>query len=84
MTGSNCLAVGINAIKAGTGYGTGTQAPQVEAALAVKVAGGDPLRQDAFAEGAVRARGSHHEGERRQALEGLHLLAATGTGASGR
>ena len=38
VTGSNCLAVGINAIKAGQEYGTGTQAPQVEAALAVKVA----------------------------------------------
>jgi ABC-type sugar transport system substrate-binding protein len=37
ITGSNCLAVGINAIKAGQEYGTGTQAPQVEAALAVKV-----------------------------------------------
>jgi ABC-type sugar transport system substrate-binding protein len=37
VTGSNCLAVGINAIKAGTEYGTATQAPQVEAALAVKV-----------------------------------------------
>jgi ABC-type sugar transport system substrate-binding protein len=37
VTGSNCLAVGINAIKAGSEYGTGTQAPQVEAALAVKV-----------------------------------------------
>ena len=37
VTGSNCLAVGINAIKSGTEYGTGTQAPQVEAALAVKV-----------------------------------------------
>ena len=38
VTGSNCLGVGINAIKAGQEYGTGTQAPQVEAALAVKVA----------------------------------------------
>src|SRR3954452_265802 len=38
ITGSNCLVVGINAIKGGTEYGTGTQAPQVEAALAVKVA----------------------------------------------
>jgi ABC-type sugar transport system substrate-binding protein len=38
VTGSNCLAVGINAIKAGSEYGTGTQAPQVEAALAVKIA----------------------------------------------
>lgn len=38
VSGSNCLAVGINAIKAGTEYGTGTQAPQLEAALAVKVA----------------------------------------------
>ena len=37
VTGSNCLAVGINSIKAGVQYGTGTQAPQVEAALAVKV-----------------------------------------------
>jgi ribose transport system substrate-binding protein len=39
ITGSNCLAVGINAIKSGQLYGTGTQAPQIEAALAVKVAG---------------------------------------------
>src|SRR3954454_219469 len=38
ITGSNCLVVGINAIKGGQEYGTGTQAPQVEAALAVKVA----------------------------------------------
>jgi ribose transport system substrate-binding protein len=38
VTGSNCLSVGINAIKAGTEYGTGTQAPGAEAALAVKVA----------------------------------------------
>jgi ABC-type sugar transport system substrate-binding protein len=38
ISGSNCLAVGMNAIRAGTEYGTGTQAPQVEAALAVKVA----------------------------------------------
>jgi len=38
VTGSNCLSVGIKAIKAGQEYGTGTQAPQVEAALAVKVA----------------------------------------------
>lgn len=38
ITGSNCLAVGIKAIKDGTQYGTGTQAPQIEAALAVKVA----------------------------------------------
>src|SRR6187551_1403540 len=38
VTGSNCLAVGIKSIKAGVQYGTGTQAPQVEAALAVKVA----------------------------------------------
>lgn len=38
VSGSNCLAVGINAIKSGSEYGTGTQAPQVEAALAVKVA----------------------------------------------
>ena len=37
VTGSNCLAVGIKAIKAGQQYGTATQAPQVEAALAVKV-----------------------------------------------
>jgi ABC-type sugar transport system substrate-binding protein len=40
ITGSNCLAVGINAIKSGQEYGTGTQAPQVEAALAVKMAAG--------------------------------------------
>jgi ABC-type sugar transport system substrate-binding protein len=39
ISGSNCLAVGINAIKQGQEYGTGTQAPQVEAALAVKMAG---------------------------------------------
>lgn len=38
VTGSNCLSVGINAIKSGQEYGTGTQAPGVEAALAVKVA----------------------------------------------
>ena len=37
ITGSNCLAVGIKAIKDGLQYGTGTQAPQIEAALAVKV-----------------------------------------------
>ena len=37
VTGSNCLAVGIKSIQAGIQYGTGTQAPQVEAALAVKV-----------------------------------------------
>ena len=39
VTGSNCLRVGINSIRAGLEYGTGTQAPQVEAALAVKLAG---------------------------------------------
>jgi ABC-type sugar transport system substrate-binding protein len=49
VSGSNCLAVGIKAIKAGTEYGTGTQAPQVEAALAVKVGtqilnGGKPAK----------------------------------------
>jgi ABC-type sugar transport system substrate-binding protein len=38
VTGSNCLAVGLSQIKAGNEYGTGTQAPQVEAALAVKLA----------------------------------------------
>ena len=38
VTGSNCLKVGINAIRSGFQYGTATQAPQVEAALAVKVA----------------------------------------------
>lgn len=38
VTGSNCLRVGINSIKSGVQYGTGTQAPQVEAALAVKLA----------------------------------------------
>ena len=38
VTGSNCLSVGIKAIQVGQEYGTGTQAPQVEAALAVKVA----------------------------------------------
>ena len=42
ITGSNCLAVGINAIKAGQEYGTGTQAPQDEAALAVEDGGRDP------------------------------------------
>ena len=36
VSGSNCLAVGIKAIKAGLEYGTGTQAPQVEAALDVR------------------------------------------------
>src|SRR3954468_24494454 len=49
VSGSNCLSVGINAIKAGQEYGTGTQAPGVEAALAVKVAtqiltGGHPAK----------------------------------------
>jgi ABC-type sugar transport system substrate-binding protein len=39
VTGSNCLAVGMSMIKSGLEYGTGTQAPQVEAALAVKLAG---------------------------------------------
>lgn len=39
VTGSNCLSIGIKAIKAGELYGTGTQAPQIEAALAAKVAG---------------------------------------------
>ncbi len=38
ISGSNCLAVGMSAIKSGQEYGTGTQAPQVEAALAVKLA----------------------------------------------
>jgi ABC-type sugar transport system substrate-binding protein len=38
VTGSNCLAVGMNEIKSGLEYGTGTQAAQVEAALAVKMA----------------------------------------------
>jgi ribose transport system substrate-binding protein len=38
VVGSNCLSVGIQAIEAGTEYGTGTQAPGVEAAAAVKVA----------------------------------------------
>ena len=38
VSGSNCLKVGINAIKSGLQYGTATQAPQVEAALAIKVA----------------------------------------------
>jgi ribose transport system substrate-binding protein len=37
VTGSNCLAVGIKAIKLGQQYGTATQAPQAEAALAVKL-----------------------------------------------
>jgi ABC-type sugar transport system substrate-binding protein len=37
VSGSNCLKVGINAIRSGLEYGTGTQAPQVEAALAVKM-----------------------------------------------
>ena len=76
VTGSNCLAVGINAIKAGEEYGTGTQAPQVEAALAVKVAA-QILNGNGKPEGLVRPGGAHHEGERRQVREGLHLLAAT-------
>jgi ribose transport system substrate-binding protein len=38
VVGSNCLSVGIKAIEAGTEYGTGTQAPETEAAAAVKVA----------------------------------------------
>jgi ABC-type sugar transport system substrate-binding protein len=38
VSGSNCLAVGMQQIRLGTEYGTGTQAPQVEAALAVKMA----------------------------------------------
>ena len=60
ITGSNCLAVGINAIKSGQQYGTGTQAPQVEAALAVKVAARHPQRQDSEPEGAVRPGAAHH------------------------
>src|SRR3954451_322029 len=38
ISGSNCLAVGISAIKGGTEYGTGAQARQVEAGLGGKVA----------------------------------------------
>ena len=74
VTGSNCLAVGIKSIQAGVQYGTGTQAPQVEAALAVKVAaqilnGGKPPKVSYVQESA------HHQGERRQVHEALHLLA---------
>jgi ABC-type sugar transport system substrate-binding protein len=38
VTGSNCLSVGIQAIRAGTEYGTGTQAPLSEGGLAAKTA----------------------------------------------
>jgi len=38
VTGSNCLSVGIAAIKSGTEYGTGTQAPLTEAGTAAKIA----------------------------------------------
>lgn len=38
VTGSNCLSVGIDAIKAGTMFGTATQAPYSEASAAAKVA----------------------------------------------
>jgi ABC-type sugar transport system substrate-binding protein len=38
VTGSNCLSVGIGAIRAGTEYGTATQAPGPEATLAAKTA----------------------------------------------
>jgi ABC-type sugar transport system substrate-binding protein len=38
VVGSNCLSVGIKAIKAGTEYGTATQSPATEALTAVKVA----------------------------------------------
>lgn len=38
VVGSNCLSVGINAIKAGTEYGTATQSPALEASTAAKVA----------------------------------------------
>lgn len=38
VTGSNCLAVGISAIKSGLEYGTATQAPAVEAQAAAKAA----------------------------------------------
>ena len=74
VTGSNCLAVGIKAIKAGQQYGTGTQAPQVEAALAVKVADADPERRQT-SQGVLRPGAAHHQGERREVHEGLHLLA---------
>ena len=58
VTGSNCLAVGINAIKSGQEYGTGTQAPQVEAALAVKVAAQILNGQTPEPEGASTSRSS--------------------------
>ena len=74
VTGSNCLAVGIKAIKAGQEYGTGTQAPQVEAALAVKV-GTQILNGAEAPEGLLRQGAAHHQGERREVHEGLHLLA---------
>ena len=65
VTGSNCLAVGINSIKAGVQYGTGTQAPQVEAALAVKV--GTQILNGADApEDLLRQGAAHHEGKRRR------------------
>ncbi len=38
VTGSNCLSVGIQAIRAGTEYGTATQAPGPEATLAANTA----------------------------------------------
>ena len=75
VTGSNCLRVGINAIRSGLEYGTGTQAPQVEAALAVKLGDADPERPHAEPEGAVRPRAAHHGGERREVHEALHVLA---------
>ena len=76
VTGSNCLAVGINAIKAGAEYGTGTQAPQVEAALAVKVGtqilnGSTPKPKVQYVEEQRITRR-----ERREVHEGLHLLAS--------
>ena len=75
ITGSNCLAVGIKAIKDGSQYGTGTQAPQVEAALAVKVAaqilnGATPPKVSYVKEDRIT------KGERRQVHEGLYVLAA--------
>ncbi len=76
VTGSNCLAVGINAIKAGHEYGTGTQAPQVEAALAVKVAaqiltGGTPPKVSYVNEYRIT------KANVAQVHEGLHLLSST-------
>jgi ribose transport system substrate-binding protein len=38
VVGTNCLSVGIKAIQQGTQYGTGTQAPQLEAGAAAQAA----------------------------------------------